>query len=124
VTPNLHEAAALLNTRINSVEDLRRAARDFHSRFGCPALVKGGHLKRALEAVDIFFDGRKEILLTAPFIKRVHTHGTGCTYAAAIAAHLARGFGLRESVIRSKKFISRAIARHHLAAGWPVLNSF
>ena len=65
--------------------DLRAAARELHQRFGCAALVKGGHLRGLREAVDIFYDGRQELLLSAPFIRGVSTHGTGCTYSAAIA---------------------------------------
>ena len=67
------------------------AARELRKRFGCAALVKGGHLRGLKEAVDIFYDGRQELLLSAPFIRGVSTHGTGCTYSAAIAGHLARG---------------------------------
>src|SRR5260221_1629640 len=57
VTPNLDEAQILVGRKLESVEDLRAAAREIHSRFGCAALVKGGHLKNSHEAVDIFFDG-------------------------------------------------------------------
>jgi hydroxymethylpyrimidine/phosphomethylpyrimidine kinase len=89
VTPNLDEAEWILSTRLRSEEDLRHAARQLHERFGCAALVKGGHLRGRREAVDIFFDGRTELLLSAPFVRGVSTHGTGCTYSAAITAHLA-----------------------------------
>jgi len=60
--------------------------------------------------VDIFYDGRTELLLSAPFIKGVRTHGTGCTYSAAIAGYLARGFDLPQAVKRAKEFITQAIA--------------
>src|ERR1043166_2525096 len=89
VTPNLPETEMLLGRTLKSLEDLRDAAKELHARFGCAALVKGGHLRGGREAADIFFDGCTELLLTAPFIPGLRTHGTGCTYAAAITAHLA-----------------------------------
>ena len=94
VTPNLDEAEILTGHRPASVEEMREAARQIHSRFGCAALVKGGHLKSSREAVDIFFDGKTELLLSAPFVKGIRTHGTGCTYSAAICAALALGHDL------------------------------
>ncbi len=111
VTPNLDEAVILAGGALRSVEDLRAAAREIHRRFGCAALVKGGHLRGQREAVDIFFDGREELLLTAPFIRGVSTHGTGCTYSAAIAAWLAQGATLSRAVTGAKELVSRAIAR-------------
>jgi len=124
VTPNLDEAALLLGRALASVDDLRAAARDLHARFGCAALVKGGHLRDAREAADIFFDGETELLLTAPFVRGVSTHGTGCTYSAAIAGYLALGCELPHAVGLAKNFITQAIAQSVTAAGHPVLNSF
>src|SRR5205823_4459170 len=65
VTPNLHEAAILTGKRVRSVEQMRRAAKTIQSRFGCAALVKGGHLRGVKEAVDIFYDGKQELVLSA-----------------------------------------------------------
>ena len=124
VTPNLDEAEILCGGKLRSVEDLRAAARALHERFGCAALVKGGHLRGLKEAVDIFYDGRQELLLSAPFIQGVSTHGTGCTYSAAIAGHLARGCSLPRAVQAGKEFITQAIARSRQAAGHGVLNCF
>jgi|SRR5215831_5097753 len=123
VTPNVHEAEVLANRRITNLEDLRGAAKELHARFGCPALVKGGHLPGMREAADIFYDGREELLLTVAFVRGVKTHGTGCTYSAAITAFLAKGESLRASVIRAKNYITRAIARSrsvraHQALEW------
>ena len=109
-TPNLDEAEILTGRKLVAVEDLRSAAREIHRRFGCAALVKGGHLRGGREAVDIFYDGRAELLLCAPFIKGVSTHGTGCTYSAAVAAYLARGCDLSHAVQRAKEFVAQAIA--------------
>jgi len=124
ITPNVDEAEALLKTRVRSVEDLRRAAKELHSMFGTAILVKGGHLKGLREAVDIFYDGRHELLLSAPFVRGVNTHGTGCTYSAAITAFLAKGISLAVSVHRAKEFITQAIVRSRVAAGHHVLNTF
>ena len=124
VTPNLPEAEILAGRELKSLEDLRSAAKEIHRRFGCAALVKGGHLPIAREAADILFDGKDEWLLTAPFVRGVNTHGTGCTYSAAIAGYLARGCALTEAVARAKEYISQAIAQSNTAAGHSVLNSF
>ncbi len=110
VTPNLDEAKILAQQEISSPEDLRSAAREIHARFGCAVLVKGGHLKNSCMAIDVFFDGKTELLLSAPFVKGVSTHGTGCTYSAAICAALALGHGLPHAVEIGKNFITAAIA--------------
>lgn len=108
-TPNLDEAAHLLGATLASVDDLRAAARELHRRHGCAFLVKGGHLRGVRDAVDVFWDGRRERVLRAPFIRGVSTHGTGCTYSAAIAAHLALGKPLPEAVAAAKRTITAAI---------------
>jgi hydroxymethylpyrimidine/phosphomethylpyrimidine kinase len=122
VTPNLDEAEILIGAELTSVTDLRAAARTLYQYLGCAALVKGGHLRGLKEAVDIFYDGRQELLLSAPFIRGISTHGTGCTYSAAIAGHLARGCSLARAVQRAKEYITQAIARSQTAAGHGVLN--
>ncbi len=113
VTPNLDEAEILAGTKIPSPEKMRRAARDIHARYGCAVLLKGGHLKNSREALDIFYDGETELLLSAPFIKGVSTHGTGCTYSAAICAALALGHALPHAVEIGKNFITDAIANSY-----------
>ena len=123
VTPNLSEAQILTGQVIREPEGMRKAARFIHKKFGCAALVKGGHLKGMREAVDIFYDGREELLLSAPFIKGLLLHGTGCTYSAAITAFLALGHGLSEAVQRGKGYITQAIVQSrrvggHVVLGW------
>lgn len=122
ITPNLPEAELLLGHRLHSIEDLREAARALHQRHGCAVLIKGGHLPGLRHAVDLLYDGRHEWLLQAPRIPNRHTHGTGCTYAAAITAYLARGYALTRAVALAKHFITRAIARSYRAAGHEVLS--
>jgi hydroxymethylpyrimidine/phosphomethylpyrimidine kinase len=111
VTPNLSEAEMLSGQKISSVEEMREAARKIHSQFGCAVLVKGGHLKNAREAMDIFFDGKTELLLSASFVKGVRTHGTGCVYSAAICAALALGKNMPQAVQIGKKFVTAAISK-------------
>ena len=109
VTPNLDEASVLTNCTVASEEQMRRAAKAIHAEFGCAVLVKGGHLKAARSAVDIFFDGDEELLLSAPFVRGIKTHGTGCTYSAAITAYLAGGGSLSAAVKGAKQFITATL---------------
>lgn len=122
VTPNLDEAQLLLGRKLRSLEDLLDAAEEIHSRFGCAALVKGGHLKLGDDAVDVLFDGKRFTVLKARRVQGVSTHGTGCTYSAAITAHLARGEKLERAVALAKEFITRAIATSYFAGKHPSLN--
>jgi hydroxymethylpyrimidine/phosphomethylpyrimidine kinase len=124
VTPNVAEAEALTGRTVRTAEDLRRAAREMHRRFGCATVVKGGHLRGLTEAVDVFYDGNDELVLTAPFVKGIRTHGTGCTYSAAVTAYLACGFPLTKAVAKGKQFITQAIQQSQMVAGHRVLNSF
>lgn len=123
VTPNLHEAEYLLGRKIQSAEELRRAAREFHEMYRCAALMKGGHLTGMKTAVDFLFDGNIEWLFESPFIRGVSTHGTGCTYSAAIAAHMALGNQLCEAVLDAKEFISNAIGKSYKSGNHQVLNT-
>lgn len=123
VTPNVPEAESLLGARINTVEQQCRAARELAGSFGCAVVVKGGHIRGA-EVADIFFDGREEYLLTAPRLRGIKTHGTGCTFSAAIAAQLAKGSELREAVACAKQFVTRAITGARRVGAHPVLWPF
>ena len=102
VTPNLDEAATLAKQPVREPEDMRDAARMIHERFGCAVLVKGGHMKTT-EAIDFFFDGKEEFLLSAPRAKGLSPPGTGCTYSAAITAFLAKGETLARAAELGKK---------------------
>jgi hydroxymethylpyrimidine/phosphomethylpyrimidine kinase len=109
VTPNVPEAEALLDMRITTVAEQRRAARRLVELGAAAALVKGGHLSGAT-AVDVLDDGRDVVELRAPRLDTPHTHGTGCMTAAALAACLARGLPLGDAARQAKRFISAAIA--------------
>ncbi len=106
VTPNLDEAEILLGKKISSREELQAAAKDIYERFGCPALVKGGHLPGA-QAVDFFYDGKMELELRAKFITGISMHGSGCTHSAAITGYFALGHDLPAAISLTKKFITR-----------------
>lgn len=109
VTPNAPEAAALTGRPVATVEDLRQAAVHLVELGACAALVKGGHL--AGPAIDILWDGRSLTELTTDRIDTRHTHGTGCTLSAAIAARLALGDDLVAAVRAAKAYVTRAIAQ-------------
>lgn len=107
LTPNIPEAEALTGMTIVTLEDARRAA-CLILRMGPRAvLIKGGHL--AGEATDILWDGETLREFPAPRLATAHTHGTGCTYSAAITAGLARGLMLADAVARAKQFVHEAI---------------
>jgi hydroxymethylpyrimidine/phosphomethylpyrimidine kinase len=121
VTPNLYEAEILAGEKIRSIDGMRDAARAIQRRFGCAALIKGGHLSDSEEAVDVYRDGRSEMALAAFYIQDVKTHGTGCTFSSAIAAYLAQGFSLRTALKKAKRYITCAIENSVRARGHFVL---
>lgn len=115
VTPNVHEAEHLSGQQIQTLADARQAAKLIH-KLGCRhILLKGGHLL-AEKGADLLYDGRFFTMFKTEFIETPHTHGTGCTYASAIAAHLARGKSLPDAVQAAKAYLTEAI-RHSLAIG-------
>jgi hydroxymethylpyrimidine/phosphomethylpyrimidine kinase len=108
VTPNLDETAAILETPVNSLPGMREAAVELYRRYDAPFLLKGGHLKSS-QAVDILIDSGGLHEFSEPYRSGISTHGTGCTYSAAIAANLALGQPLLEAVRVSKRYVTRAI---------------
>jgi hydroxymethylpyrimidine/phosphomethylpyrimidine kinase len=107
VTPNLPEAEVLTEQRITSLEDMRAAARSIHRLGPRHVVVKGGH--RDGEPVDVYFDGERFVELRAERIATRHTHGTGCTFSAAITAYLAHRLTVEEAVTHAKHYITEAI---------------
>lgn len=122
LTPNLDETALLLGAPLRKRDDLHHAARRLHELFGCAVLVKGGHLRLGAEAVDVLFDGKRSREFVARRVSGVSTHGTGCTYSAAITAGLAKGLELAPAVAEAKRFITRAIRDSYRAGRHSVLN--
>ncbi len=115
-TPNLPEAQALAGFPVTSLEEMREAARAIHALGAKAVVVKGGHLTHAPEAVDLLFDGSGFTEFRSPRFDTPHTHGTGCTFASAIAAGLALGLSLVEAVQQAKELITAAV-RHSLPLG-------
>lgn len=111
LTPNIPEAERLLGREIQTEAEAEQAARDLHALGAANVLIKGGHLT-GRHSTDILFDGHDCHHFTAERMFTSNTHGTGCTYASAIAAFLAQGEPLRMAVERAKQFITSAI---HLA---------
>jgi hydroxymethylpyrimidine/phosphomethylpyrimidine kinase len=112
LTPNLMETEALLGRPVRTREQMREAARELRGRGPRVVVVKGGHLAGD-EAVDIFYDGERLEELAAPRIHTQNTHGTGCTYSAAIAARLALGDQPFEAVRGAKEYLTEAIRRSY-----------
>lgn len=108
ITPNVPEAEVLTGLRIESLEDLHRAARRLVDLGARAALVKGGHLSGP--ATDVLWDGQVATELRTERIDSRHTHGTGCTLSAAIAAQLAQGQDLHTAARLAKDYVTRAIA--------------
>ena len=107
ITPNVPEAEALTGLTIRTLEDMRGAARRLWELGARAVLIKGGHLEG--DATDLLFDGTRWHEFPAPRVATPHTHGTGCTYSAAITAALARGLALADAVALAKRFIHEAI---------------
>jgi hydroxymethylpyrimidine/phosphomethylpyrimidine kinase len=112
LTPNLGEAARLLNRPIGDIEAMHEAGKQLADKYGVAVLLKGGHLSGE-EAIDLLFAGDDVMEFAAPFSRGIVTHGTGCTYSAAITAGLASGLSLKEAIGQAKKFVTAAIAQHH-----------
>jgi hydroxymethylpyrimidine/phosphomethylpyrimidine kinase len=107
ITPNLPEAAALTGAPVETLGAMRDAARQIHDRTGAAVLVKGGHLQGA--AVDLLYAGGEFHEFSSERLWTPNTHGTGCTYSAAITAGLAIGLDLPEAVEKAKSYITEAI---------------
>lgn len=112
VTPNTYEAAILTGVRVETTDELREAARVLVERGAGAALVKGGHLegRNGDEVVDVLWNGERERVWRHRRVRTRHTHGTGCTLSAAVAAALARGMTLPDAVNAAVDYVARAIA--------------
>ena len=115
VTPNAVEAAILAGITVSSLESAREAARRIHALGPATVVVKGGHLDTP-KAIDLLYDGKEFTEFAGPRLTCANTHGTGCTFGAAIAANLALGYPIQQSVARAKEYVAQAI-RHGLPLG-------
>lgn len=108
ITPNIPEAQVLTGMTIQNEEDMQKAAKMLYETYGCAVLVKGGHSIN--DANDLLFANGAAKWFHGKRIDNPNTHGTGCTLSSAIAANLAKGYSLEESVQRAKTYISGALA--------------
>ena len=111
ITPNLDEAERLLGTKIKDRQAMYRAGKELERKFATAILLKGGHLAGDY-AIDLLFADGKVAEFSEPFVRGVATHGTGCTYSAAITAGIASGLSLGDAIKRAKKFVTQSISRH------------
>jgi|SRR5699024_9916923 len=124
VTPNIPETEYLTGEKIETTEDMKIAAEELVKKYDAgAALVKGGHLQG--DAIDFLFDGNQMYSFSTARIDTVNTHGTGCTYSAAITAYLSQGIPLVKAVEQAKEYITAAIAKSFsLGAGSGPTNHF
>jgi len=123
VTPNIPEAETLTGLSIVSDDDVKKAAREIVAMGATSVVVKGGH--RDGPATDLYFNGHNFREFTAPRFDTVNTHGTGCTFASAVAAGLAKGLQTEEAVGLAKEFVTEAIRRSFpIGQGHGPLNHF
>lgn len=115
ITPNLPEAEVITGITIDSMEKMREAAGAFREMGAFSVVIKGGHASGDM-ATDLFYDGEEFIELKEKRFNTPHTHGTGCTFAAAVTAGLAKGNPVKEAVQQAKEFITAAIC-HPLGIG-------
>lgn len=114
VTPNLFEAEVITGRKIETPAQMEAAAGEIHDMGVCNVLVKGGHLTG--DAIDVLYDGKSFRHIKGTRIETRNTHGTGCTFSSAIAAYLAKGYGVFDAVVRAKEYINEAI-EHSIALG-------
>lgn len=109
VTPNIPEAEVLTGMSIRSMDDKKEAAKRIHEMGAKYVVIKGGHDEDTSNSVDLLFEGTEFELFSRPRLNTRNTHGTGCTFSAAIAAQLAKGASVYEAVSVAKEFIQAAI---------------
>jgi hydroxymethylpyrimidine/phosphomethylpyrimidine kinase len=122
VTPNLDEAARLLGRKLKTPQAAKEAAVELARKWRVPFLVKGGHLRLDSAADYLAWPNGKTRVFSARRVRNVETHGTGCTYSAALCAGLAKGLSLEQAVAKAKRFITRAIQRHLKIGRYTPLN--
>ncbi len=106
ITPNVPEAELLTGIQIKDVASMEAAARKLVERGAKAAVVKGGHMEKP---IDVLFDGVDVVTLGGDLVKMHNTHGSGCTFASAIASQLASGRALREAVMLAKTYVTKAM---------------
>ena len=131
VTPNIPEAEHLSGLKIKTISKAEEAAKCIHQLGPQNVLIKGGHagkswdVKNEGKMIDVLYDGKSFEYIEGEYIPTKNTHGTGCTYASAIATYLAKGFGLKEAVVHAKKFVTASIRKSfNPGKGYGTLDQF
>jgi hydroxymethylpyrimidine/phosphomethylpyrimidine kinase len=123
VTPNIPEAEALAEMQITSTSDMKEAAKVIYGFGAKNVVIKGGHL--AGDALDILYDGKKFRQFSSERIDKKETHGTGCTFSAAIATLLAKGESVAKAVAGAKAYITQAIkTSYSTGTGYRLITHF
>ena len=123
ITPNIPEASIISKTKIHSIESAKIAAKKIVKLGAKACIVKGGHFDGP--PVDVFYDGKKYETFKSERINTKNTHGTGCTFSAAIAAYIAKGEDIISAISKSKNYINCAIQEDFLVGkGHGPLNHF
>ncbi|MBT2640828.1 bifunctional hydroxymethylpyrimidine kinase/phosphomethylpyrimidine kinase [Bacillus sp. ISL-41] len=118
ITPNIPEAEVLTGMSIKTIADKKEAAVRIHELGANNIVIKGGHDEATAQSVDVLFDGTDFTYFSTPRIETKNTHGTGCTFSAAITAQLAKGSSVHDAVSVAKEFIQAAIATPlHIGSG-------
>lgn len=108
ITPNLDEAARLLGQTVQTLEETKAAAEALHRMCGARVVITGGHLEKPQ---DVFYDGSQHTIFAGDRVRSQNTHGSGCAFSSAIAAHLALGKSLPDSIVLAKAYVTKAIER-------------
>lgn len=131
VTPNIPEAEYITGLQIQNLSHAEEAAKCIYQLGPSYVLIKGGHagkswdVKNRDRVIDLFYDGKSFEYIEGEYIPTKNTHGSGCTYASAIATHLAKGNEPRDAVVRAKKFVTTSIRRSFsLGKGYGTLDQF
>lgn len=116
LTPNLAEAELLTGLKVEKPADAEQAARALHAMGPRYVVIKGGHWERP---VDVLYDGEKIVTLAADRVRTVNTHGTGCTFSAALAANLAHGRPVHDAVVMAKAYLTAALKQSYAIGNGP-----
>jgi hydroxymethylpyrimidine/phosphomethylpyrimidine kinase len=108
-TPNLREASVLVGRELSTVDEVAAAAEELGRAGTRTVVVKGGHLRGTAKATDVVWHDGAISTMTAPWVDTPNTHGTGCTFAAAVAAHLARGADVRTALRETRAYLQLAL---------------
>ena len=111
ITPNIYEASILTEIKLDTFENVKKAAKKIYQMGVQNVLIKGGHIEFSKDAIDFLYDGRTFTEFRTERINTNNTHGTGCTYASAISAEIAKGLNLIDAIHVAKSYLTAAIAR-------------